>query len=161
MEFVEPILSLAATIYKLVENVKANKKRCQRVAGRVRPLEELVSSIKERKAVQASADVKKALKELKATLKFAQKLIEKYTSASWVMRFLKSSSHTEEFSSLNKQLNDSFQILALALQLEHGNALYTVFETLRTEMEDRKDGEEDDAENQTCENPVFRFTFDK
>ena len=64
MDFIDPILSIASEIYTLVENVKANKKRCRRVSDRVKALEELVRSINKRDTVQASAVVGKALKEL-------------------------------------------------------------------------------------------------
>ncbi|CAK6977940.1 mixed lineage kinase domain-like protein, partial [Scomber scombrus] len=57
MDFIDPILSIASHIYTLVDNVKANKKRCRRVAQRVKALDELLRSIKKREAVQISAEV--------------------------------------------------------------------------------------------------------
>ncbi|XP_044049928.1 mixed lineage kinase domain-like protein [Siniperca chuatsi] len=149
MDLVEPILSIASQIYTLVENVKANKKRCRRVSDRVKALEELVKSVKERKQGQTSADVKKALRELSITLKSAQELIKKYTVSNWLERILKSSGHGDEFISVNERLNDAFQVLSGALQVEQGNTLYRVFELASREKEDEMDGREDDTELKT------------
>ncbi|XP_039990002.1 mixed lineage kinase domain-like protein [Xiphias gladius] len=146
MDFVDPILAIASQIYSLVENVKANKKRCHRVSQRVKALEELVKSIKQREIAQATADVGKALKELSITLKSAQQLIKKYTLANWMKRILNSSSHGDEFNSVNERLNDAFQVLSGALQVEQGNMLYHVFELASREKEDEVDGKEDDTE---------------
>lgn len=149
MDFVDPILSAASQIYTLVENVKANKKRCRRVRSRVEALEDLVRSIKKRDRGQTSAEVKKALKELSITLGSAQELIKKYTVANWVARILKSGSHGDEFNSVNERLNDAFQVLSGALQVEQGNMLYKVFEQTSREKEDEEAGKEDDIELKT------------
>ncbi|CAK6984948.1 mixed lineage kinase domain-like protein, partial [Scomber scombrus] len=93
-----------------------------------------------------SLQVKKALKELSITLESAQELIKKYTLSSWVDRLLNSSSHGDEFSSVNERLNDAFQVLSGALQVEQGNMLYQVFELASREKEDEVDGRADDAE---------------
>ncbi|XP_041795371.1 mixed lineage kinase domain-like protein [Chelmon rostratus] len=146
MDFIDPILSVASQIYTLVENVKANKKRCQRVSHRVKTLEELVRSIKQREQGQTSADIEKALKELSITLKSAQELIKKYTLANWVERILNSSSHGDEFNTVNERLNDAFQVLSGALQVDQGNMLYQVFELTSREKEDEVDRREDDTE---------------
>ncbi|KAM7415290.1 hypothetical protein PAMA_019899 [Pampus argenteus] len=146
MDFIDPILSIASQIYTLVENVKANKKRCRRVSCRVKALDELVRSIKNREMLQTSADVEKALKELSITLGSAQDLIKKYTLANWIERILNSSSHGDEFSSVNERLDDAFQVLSGALQVEQGNMLYQVFEQTSRMKEDEVDGRADDAE---------------
>lgn len=150
MDFVDPILSIASQIYDLVENVKANKKRCRRVCNRVKALEELVKSIK-----QTSPEVEKALRELSVTLQSAQELIRKYASANLVERILHSSNHGDEFNSVNERLNDAFQVLSGALQVEQGNMLYEVFKQTTREKEDQLDGREDDAELKTCEGKLI------
>lgn len=150
MDFIDPILSVASQIYTLVENVKANKNRCQRVSQRIKSLENLVRSIKKREPGQTSAEGKKALEELSITLKSAHKLIEKYTLANWVQRILKSGSHEDEFESVNERLNDAFQVLSGALQVEQGDLLYQVFELTCREKEDEVDQREDDKELTKC-----------
>ncbi len=146
MDVIDPILSIASQIYTLVENVKANKKRCRRVAKRVRALEELVRSIRQREQGCLPADVDKPLRELSITLTSAQELIRRYTVANWVERILNSSNHGDEFISVNERLNDAFQVLSGALQVEQGNMLHKVFELTSREKEDEVDGREDDTE---------------
>uniref|UniRef100_A0A8C6MBC0 Protein kinase domain-containing protein n=2 Tax=Nothobranchius furzeri TaxID=105023 RepID=A0A8C6MBC0_NOTFU len=146
MDIATNILDLAKSIYSLVENAKANKKRCQRVSERVKALESLVKSIEQRSAVQPADDINKALNELSITLTSAYHLIKKYTMSHLVKRILMSSSHGDEFNGVNERLNDAFQNLALALQVEHGNEVYKVFELISRQKEDEVDGKEDDAE---------------
>ncbi|KAM4572630.1 mixed lineage kinase domain-like protein [Odontesthes bonariensis] len=146
MESIEIVLSIASQIYTLVNNVKANKKRCRRVYERVKALETLVKSIKQRDAVKTSPEVEEGLKGLSNTLESAQKLIEIYTSENWVKRFLKSNSHGDEFDSVNHRLDDTFQILSGALQLEQGNALSKVFQQASREAEDKEARKEDEAD---------------
>ena len=151
MESIEIVLSIASQIYTLVENVKANKKRCGRVYARVKALETLVKSIKERDAVKPSPEVEEALKGLSNTLESARELIKTYTSQNWVKRVLKSNSHGDEFESVNHRLNDAFQILAGAQQLEHGNALYEMFKLASREAQDKVDRKEDEEDLKRCE----------
>lgn len=146
MDFIDPILSFSSAIYELVENVKANKKRCRRVANRVKELEKLVKSVKERKAVLKSDVVGKALRELSITLKSARDLIERYTQASWVQRILKSGSHMDGFETVNERLNDAFQVLSGALQIEQTNMISEVFEMSTRQRQDEVDAREDEEE---------------
>uniref|UniRef100_A0A3P8T7X9 Mixed lineage kinase domain like pseudokinase n=1 Tax=Amphiprion percula TaxID=161767 RepID=A0A3P8T7X9_AMPPE len=159
MDYIDPILSFAKEIYALAERVKANKKRCHRVSLRVKALEELVRSIQKSEAVRTSVQVGNALKELSITLESAQKLIKKYASANMLERILNSNTHGDEFSSVNERLNDAFQILSGAQQVEHGNLLYRVFELTSREKEDVCDGKEDDKELQKCKKLVMALPF--
>lgn len=163
MDVIDPILSLASQIYTLVENVKANKKRCRRVSDRVRALEKLVRSFRRREPGANSADVEQALRELRITLNSAQELIRKYTLSTWVERVLNTGRHGDEFSSVNERLNDAFQALSGAEQLQQGNLLSRVFELSSRQREDEVDRREDDTELQTrgfllssfsCSHPV-------
>ncbi|XP_044211856.1 mixed lineage kinase domain-like protein [Thunnus albacares] len=138
MDTIKNILSIASKIHTLVHNVKANKKRCHRVAQRVEALAELVRSIKEGKEMV----LEKALKELSFTLESAQELIKKYTLANWMERILKSRSHGDEFNSVNERLNDTFQDLSGALKVEQRNMVRQIFDM----AQDKVDGRTDDAE---------------
>ncbi|KAM6925821.1 mixed lineage kinase domain-like protein [Lycodopsis pacificus] len=149
MDFIDPILSIASEIYALVEKVKANKKSSQRVCDRVKALDGLLRTIKKRERGQTTADVDKPLNELFFTLKSAQALIEKYTLVTWWNRFLKASCHEEEFNSVNNRLNDAYQVLSGALQVEQSNVLHQVFELASRQKEDEMDRKEDDAELKT------------
>lgn len=149
MDAVKPVLRLASEIYALVEKVKANKKRCRRVSDRVRALEKLVRSFSRREPGGNSAGVEQALRELSVTLASAQQLIKKYTLSNWVERVLSSRSHGDEFSSVNERLNDAFQVLVGAEQLQQGNLLARVFELSSRQREDEDDRREDDRELET------------
>lgn len=146
MESIKTITSVASKIYGLVQKVKGNKKRCQRVSTRIKALEGLLISFNKRANEQASADVERALQELCFTLESAQELITKYTSSSWVDRILKSNSHVDEFNNVNERLNDAFQALLGAEQVEQGNTLSRVFELSSRQKEDEEDRREDEAE---------------
>lgn len=151
MDFIDPILSVASQIYSLVETVKANRKRCRRVCDRVRALEKLVRSIQKREPGQTSAEVTTSLRELSLTLESARELVRKYTLANWMERVLKSGSHGDEFSSLNERLNDAFQVLSGALQVEQSKVLNKVFALTTRNLEDEQDGIEDDNQLKECE----------
>lgn len=144
MDFIDPILSLASQIYQLVDAVKANRRRCRRVSDRVQALDNLVRSVKSRGKAEPAADVETALRELSFTLQSARELIEKYTVANWLKRVVKSSSHGDEFDSVNERLNDAYQALSVSLQVEQGNVLHRVFELgSREKEEDRREDEEE------------------
>ncbi|XP_029992831.1 mucin-2-like [Sphaeramia orbicularis] len=127
---VDHVLTLCTSIYRIVENAKANKERCQRVAKRVKALEELVLTIKQRGLCQFSDPVNNALREIYQTLSSAKALITKFTEAKPVMNILKSSSNEDKFAKINERLNDNFQILSGALQIEHGDTLNRMCHTL-------------------------------
>ncbi|XP_070764059.1 YLP motif-containing protein 1-like [Enoplosus armatus] len=138
MDYVDQILSICSTIYKMAENVKANKERCQRVTQRVQALQELVLTIKQRGPGQISATVENALKELSKTLDAAKEMMVKYSRTKPVMNFLKSSRHEEKFCKVNERLTDNFQVLSGALQIEQGNMLSKVFETVAGKRQDEE-----------------------
>ncbi|KAJ3580698.1 hypothetical protein NHX12_034253 [Muraenolepis orangiensis] len=123
MEVIEPILGVASSIYQLVGEVQANRKRCQRVADRVRVLEELVTAIKGMDATTNSAHVETTLQKLHLTLLLAEDLVRKYTDARVLRRVVLAYHLAEDFGDVNERLNDAHQGLALALQVEHGHAL--------------------------------------
>ncbi|XP_044050273.1 gibberellin-regulated protein 14-like [Siniperca chuatsi] len=138
MDNIEHILSICSTIYKMAENVKANKERCQRVAQRVKALEELVLTIKQRGPGQISATVENALREFCITVEGAKEIMMKYSKTKAVMSFLKSGSHEEKFCKVNERLNDNFQVLSGALQIEQGNILSKVYETVSGRRQDEE-----------------------
>ncbi|KAM7415289.1 hypothetical protein PAMA_019898 [Pampus argenteus] len=128
MDTVEPILGLCKSIYSMVDRMKTNKERCREVAQRVRALEELVLSIKQREPGQISDNVTKALKQLCITLASANEMMTKYSRSGAFMSLLKSSSHEDNFYKINERLTHTLQVLSGALQIEQGNILYRVLE---------------------------------
>lgn len=150
MDLVEPVLAVASSIYNLVGEVQANRKRCQRVADRVRALEGPVTAIQKRglSSGSASSHVTSALEDLKLTLDFAEELMRRYSSGNFLKRMVKAYDHGEDFGSVNERLNDSYQVLSLALQVDQGSELHRAFETRARRAEDVADSNEDHAELQ-------------
>nr|XP_040018983.1 mixed lineage kinase domain-like protein [Gasterosteus aculeatus aculeatus]XP_040018984.1 mixed lineage kinase domain-like protein [Gasterosteus aculeatus aculeatus] len=148
MEIVKEITSIAKKIYSLVEKVKANKKRSQRVGLRVKALDDLVRSIKKEQSGRCK-EVKKCLTELSCTLTTAKELIQSYTEATWVKRLVKVGSHKDEFNCVNDRLTDAFQNLSGALQVEQSIVQHRVFELVSRMKEDEEDRAEDEAELKT------------
>ncbi|XP_028814478.1 mixed lineage kinase domain-like protein [Denticeps clupeoides] len=148
MDLVEPILVIAEKLYSLCQEAKANKKRCARLAQRIRSLAELVKTAK----VQSLGDKRKlvedVLKELMLTLESAEEVLKKYSSEKVLVRMAKSQSYGEEFGSLNERLSEHAQLLSLALQVEQRKRLEEVFEETRRRSEDDKDRDGDRQELQ-------------
>lgn len=150
MDFVDPILSIAEKLYDLCGEVKANKKRCKRLARRVRALVELVKAVKRNGLGENPELVQRGLRELKFTLESAEEVVKKYASSSCVKRIVKAFDLGEEFGSLNERLNDAAQLLSLALQVEQREWMDQVFKEDRRKKEDEDDRRYDCDELQNC-----------
>ncbi|XP_049430798.1 mucin-2-like [Epinephelus fuscoguttatus] len=138
VSLVDFTLSLCFKIYKLAQNVKANKERCQQVAQRVKALEELVLAIKKRGPRRISATVENSLRELCTTLTSAKTLMKKYSQSNAFMSFVKSSSHEDKFYMVDKSLTDTFQVLSGALLIEQGDMLHKVYTTVKASRKTRR-----------------------
>ncbi|XP_010748607.2 mixed lineage kinase domain-like protein [Larimichthys crocea] len=143
MDYIEPILSIASEIYTLVEKVKANRERCQRLSCRVKALEKVIKETGKR---QPSGEVEQALRELHITLESAKNFIEKFTSANLMKRIVNSGSHEGEFDIFNERLSDAVQVLSVFLQVEQQNVLDQVFDQTTRQKEDAVDGRKDNEE---------------
>ncbi|KAL0968107.1 hypothetical protein UPYG_G00262500 [Umbra pygmaea] len=146
MDIIDPILGIAEKLYSLCGEVKANKKRCQRLAKRIKALEEVLRAVKVKGLGNNPARVENGLLELKLTLESAQDVVKKYASASYLKRILKAYDQGDDFQSLNERLNDAAQVLSLALQFDEREKLHQVFtETMRL-RQDEEDREIDHLE---------------
>uniref|UniRef100_A0A8C7JHD0 Mixed lineage kinase domain like pseudokinase n=1 Tax=Oncorhynchus kisutch TaxID=8019 RepID=A0A8C7JHD0_ONCKI len=148
MDIIDPILGIAEKLYSLCGEVKANKKRCQRLGMRVKALEELVRAVKMKGLGEYPAHVENGLSELKFTLESAQDVVKKYASASYLKRILKAYDQGDDFESLNERLNDAAQVLSLALQVDQRQKLQQVFQEATRWREDEEDREIDCLELQ-------------
>lgn len=151
MDIIDPILTIAEKLYSLCEEVKANKKRCRRLARRVSALATLVKVVKSRGFGTNPEQVQKGLKELKETLESAEIVVRKYTLLSYLKRIAKAYDLGEEFIFLNERLNDAAQLLSLALQVEHRESLDKVFQETTRRREDEEDKQSDSQEFMQCE----------
>ncbi|CAL8360759.1 unnamed protein product [Lota lota] len=143
MDAIEPILSLASSIYQLVGEVQANRKRCQRVAERVRALEGLVTAIRGGASTSDSTHVETALRKLKLTLQLAEDLVRKYSDARFLKRLVRAYHQGEDFADVNDRLNDAYQELGLTLQ---GLAADQAFDAALRRAQDEADRREDSEE---------------
>ncbi|XP_029908639.1 mixed lineage kinase domain-like protein [Myripristis murdjan] len=146
MDVIDPILSIASSIYSLCEQVKANKKSCHSIAQRVHALQDVVEAIRRSESAQACPVVGKSLRELHITLISAQDLIKKYTSDKFLMRMLKTFRHRDDFAEVNCRLTDNFQVLCGALQVDQRNKLGQVFDEVSRKAQDEVDRKQDDEE---------------
>ncbi len=159
MDFIEPILAIAEKLYSLCEEVKANKKRCRRLAHRVSTLAGLVRAVKVHGFGTEPEQVKRGLENLKLTLESAEKVVKKYTSFSYLKRVAKAYDLGEEFSFLNERLNDAAQVLSLALQVEHRASIEKVFQEATRRREDEEDRQSDFLELRECK--LYDFELEK
>uniref|UniRef100_A0A8C7QSV9 Mixed lineage kinase domain like pseudokinase n=1 Tax=Oncorhynchus mykiss TaxID=8022 RepID=A0A8C7QSV9_ONCMY len=148
MDIIDPILGIAETLYSLCGEVKANKKRCQRLAQRIKALDELVRAVKVKGLGQKPSLVKNVLCELKLTLENAQDVVKKYSCASYLKRILKAYDQGDDFGSLNERLNDAAQGLSLALQVDQSDDLLQESRETTRWREDEADRESDRLELQ-------------
>lgn len=150
MDFVDPILTIADKLYNLCSEVKANKKRCSRLAERVSSLVELVKVVKNNGLGKNRNIVQRGLRELKLTLESAEKVVNNYASSSCLKRIVKVYDLGEEFGTLNERLNDAAQLLSLALQVEQRDKMDRVFQEDKRRKEDEDDRRYDYEELQNC-----------
>lgn len=155
MDVIDPILSIASSIYSLCEQVKANKKSCHSIAKRVHALQDVVEAIRRSESAQACPVVDKALRELHITLISAQDLIKKYTSDKFLMRMLKTFRHRDDFAEVNCRLTDNFQVLCGALQVDQRNKLGQVFDEVSRKAQDEVDRKQDDEELKKCKRKLL------
>ncbi|XP_061078031.1 mixed lineage kinase domain-like protein [Conger conger] len=146
MDILDPILTIAEKVYALCGEVKANKKRWSRLATRVQALMKVVQTVKAKGLGEKPEMVQRGLQELKYTLETAQEVVKKYTTTTFFSRIRKVYDLAEEFEMLNDRLNDNFQLLSLALQIEQAEKLGCVFEKGRCQKEDEADRKNDREE---------------
>lgn len=129
---IELTLSLIKHVYNAAQTAKANKDRCQLIAKRVKALEEVVLSIRQQGLVAGciSSTTENALKELCTTLVAAKNLMVKHSRDGTVMGLWRAGSNGEKINEINDRLNHSSQVLSMALQIEQGNVLQRVFQTV-------------------------------
>lgn len=128
---VDLILSVCKTIYNMANDAKANKKRCQQIAERVKVLEDLVLTIRQRGCSRISSSVFKALKELRGSLDSAQTLIRQFSRTKAFVGFVMSSRLKDRFDEMDSRLTDNLQVLSGALLIEQGDVLHEVYQTVR------------------------------
>uniref|UniRef100_A0A8C4RYV8 Protein kinase domain-containing protein n=1 Tax=Erpetoichthys calabaricus TaxID=27687 RepID=A0A8C4RYV8_ERPCA len=128
MDFVDPVLGIAEKVYSLCNEVKANRKKCQRLAERIKALSVPVRVIKVKGPKDVPEVVLHGLKELKDTLELAQAFVTNYGFLHRIQKIIKAYDIADEFNQLNDRLNDAFQVLVLCLHAEQKIQLERTFD---------------------------------
>ncbi|PKU32125.1 mixed lineage kinase domain-like protein [Limosa lapponica baueri] len=145
MDIVEKVLSVAQAIHAQFEQVKCCKHQCQRLVERIQILLEPVRILKAQSPKHISHHEEELLKKLLRVMREAQKLVMKYTQTSWIQKFLRARSTSEEFVWVNESLEDIAQGLALLLQAEQKQAFLEAFQAKTRRRQDAEDLMDDRA----------------
>ncbi|NXJ65306.1 MLKL protein, partial [Rostratula benghalensis] len=145
MDIVEKVFSVAQVIHAQFEQVKCCKHQCQRLVERIQILLEPVRILKAQPPKHISHHQEELLKKLLRVLGEAQKLVMKYTQTSWIQKFLKAHSASEEFVWVNESLEDIAQGLSLLLQAEQKQAFLEAFQEKTRCRQDAEDLMDDRA----------------
>ncbi|RVE65524.1 hypothetical protein OJAV_G00117360 [Oryzias javanicus] len=146
MDSIKSILSDVICIYDLVKEVKANKHQSQRICHRVKALEKIIRSIQTQKKVVEAENVKCIIEDLTVTLASTKTLLEKHASSNWIKRAIRKGYYEEEFNHVNERLNDAFQALNLALNVQHDAAVSGGFDLVAQKKQDEEDRKKDEEE---------------
>lgn len=145
MDIVEKVLSMAQAIHTQFEQVKCCKHQCQRLVERIQILLAPVRILKAQLPKHISHHEEQLLKKLLWVLGEAQKLVVKYSQTSWIQKFLRAHSTSEEFVWVNESLEDIAQGLSLLLQAEQKQAFLEVFQAKTCRKQDAEDLRDDRA----------------
>lgn len=145
MDIVERVLSIAQVIHSQFEHVKCCKHQCQRLVERIQILLEPVRILQAQPWWHISHHEEQMLKKLLQALEEAQKLVTKYSQASWIQKFLSARSSGEEFVWVNESLEDVAQGLSLLLQAEQKQAFLAAFQSKTCRRQDAEDLRDDRA----------------
>ncbi|XP_066860750.1 E3 ubiquitin-protein ligase RFWD3 isoform X3 [Anser cygnoides] len=145
MDIVERVLSIAQVIHSQFEHVKCCKHQCQRLVERIQILLEPVRILQAQPWWHISHHEEQMLKKLLQALEEAQKLVTKYSQASWIQKFLSARSSGEEFIWVNESLEDVAQGLSLLLQAEQKQAFLAAFQSKTCRRQDAEDLRDDRA----------------
>lgn len=151
MDVIDPIITIAEKLHALCKEVKANKERCKRLDQRVAALVRVVRVVKVHGLGRHPELVKRGLSDLKGTLMSAQLVVKNFLSTSCLKRISKAFKLSEEFESLNMELDDAAQVLSLALQVDQRRQLEDVFQEVRRMTEDEEDRKADHLHLDKCE----------
>ncbi|XP_069757242.1 mixed lineage kinase domain-like protein isoform X2 [Narcine bancroftii] len=139
MDYSIKIFDTAKSIYSLCKEVKMNRKRCNRLKGRIELLLDPVKAIQK----QDLNRLTKLLKEIVGILESANDFIKSFTNKHLFYKVFKAFEIKEEFNHLNERLNDAAIDLNLALQTEQTEMLLTIFNVNKRKEEDIQDTVED------------------
>lgn len=128
LALVDFVCNMCLTLRRMIGNLKANKDRHERLCQRVKALQDLVLTIKERGPAHIPDTILNTLQELRTTLACAEVMLIKYSQATGFKGLVKSNSFEGKFQDMNQRLNENYITLLVALQAEHREVLHRVHE---------------------------------
>lgn len=128
LALVDLVWNMCLTLRRMIGNLKANRDRHERLCQRVKALQDLILTIKERGPAHIPNPILNALQELRTTLACAEVMLIKYSQAKGVRGLVKSNSFESKFLDMNQRLNENYFTLSGALQVEHREVLHRVHE---------------------------------
>ncbi|KAJ8362111.1 hypothetical protein AAFF_G00395400, partial [Aldrovandia affinis] len=144
MNLADPFLAMAQKLYALCGEDKANGRQCGRLAKRVKTLKCVLKALKIQDLGRDSGVLQQGLKELKDNLESGQEMVNSYASANFLSRIATAHVLGDQFEMLSEQLDDSYQMITLALQVDQ--RLTTTEATPREEDEEDRGSDRGELE---------------
>lgn len=135
------IISLGQWVYEKCETMQHCEGQCKRLRSRIHGLLQPLRELQARGEGNLPPGIITALNNFQAALQEAQKKIDKFSSKSYLHKFLKSGKNKELFTDVNSKLNDVYQELSLTLQVYQVSISSISKEAWK--QEDQQDAEED------------------
>lgn len=135
------IISLGQWVYEKCENMQHCEGQYKRLRSRIHGLLQPLRELQAQGEGNLPPGSITALNNFQAALQEAQKKIDKFSSKSYLHKFLKSGKNKELFTDVNSKLNDVYQELSLTLQVYQVSISSISKEAWK--QEDQQDAEED------------------
>ena len=116
VSLVKGVYQLADSIYKCVQQVKANRSQCQRLAGRIRVIVEAIAQLDQ---LPETTQFGQGLEHLEQSLRECYELVQEFTEQKrWWIQALKYDRNAKEFARLNEELQRALADLNLSIQVK-------------------------------------------
>ncbi len=111
---VKGVYQLADSIYQCVQQVKANRSQCQRLAGRIRVIVDAIAQLKQ---LPETPQFKRGIEHLEQSLRECYIFVQEFTEKKqWWIQALKRDRNAKEFARLNEELQRTLADLNLSIQ---------------------------------------------
>ncbi|XP_036296921.1 mixed lineage kinase domain-like protein [Pipistrellus kuhlii] len=142
MNELRTVITLGQDVYKQCEMMRHCEGQCKRLRRRIHGLLQPLKKLQDQGAGHLSPEIIAALGNFQTALKEAQRKIDKFSDKSNLRKFLTSGKNKELFTDVNSRLNDVYQELSLALQVDQWVSVSSTSKEA-WEQEDQRDAEED------------------
>lgn len=141
MEVLDHVLSVAETIYELVDQAKTNVKKCRFLERKIRVLLLTTDTLWTQDDMSVTLQI--VVQELEKALKNAKSWVFKYSKISRMNQLLKAKGITEKFAEITDQLKDAAEHISLLLAIEHRDKFQKIYNKSSWTTESEKDMEKD------------------